>query len=241
MKWTYLIISLLSSTVCSAQPTQVNRILHTFDFEERRFGNAEDLPMNWNKAEGPGLPHYVNGRLSTDRARSGKFSFRFDLNGGSLIYRYDAGRMKVQTGAHYHVEGYVQTTPLDHARARISAYLVDANGVTLPGSVRNSELYAARREDEDWQKLSIDLSADDPKAASLVVELSLLQPQFYAPTTLGRQTLFTQDIRGSAWFDDVMVSQVPKVKMTTEQPGNIFRRGDALRLQVLVKIGRAHV
>ena len=31
------------------------------------------------------MPHYVNGRLDTERHRGGSYSFRFDLNGGSLI------------------------------------------------------------------------------------------------------------------------------------------------------------
>ena len=49
-----------------------------------------------------------------------------------------------------------------------------------------------------------------------------------SPQARGR-TLFTQDIHGSAWFDDVTVSQVPRVKIRTDRPGNIFRRGDPLR------------
>jgi hypothetical protein len=228
------LLGLLICRIASAQPAEVNRVLRMFDFEERRLGNAEDLPMNWSKVEGAGLPHYVNGRLTTDRARSGKYSFRFDLNGGSLVYRYDAGRIKVQAGAHYHVEGYVQTTPLENARARLTAYLVDLDGVQIPSTVHHSELYAARREDEGWQRLSVELSADSSAAASLVIELSLLQPQFYSPSTLGRRALYTQDIRGSAWFDDVMVSQVPRVRIRTDRPGNIFRKSDPLRLEVLV-------
>jgi hypothetical protein len=68
----------------------------------------------------------------------------------------------------------------------------------------------------------------------LVIELELLQPQLYAPTSLGQRTLFNQDIRGSAWFDDITVSQVPKVAMSTDRPGNIFRKGDPLVLKVLV-------
>jgi hypothetical protein len=190
--------------------------------------------MFWNKVEGAGLPHYVNGRLTTDRARSGKYSFRFDLNGGSLVYRYDAGRIKVQTGAHYRVEGYARTTPLAHARARLTAYLVDQDGQQIASSVRHSDVYASRLDDDPWEKLWVELSADAAGDASLVIELSLLQPQAFAPTTLGRRSVFSQDIRGSAWFDDVTVSQVPRVTMSTHRPGNIFRRSDALRLQVLV-------
>ncbi|HEY7119737.1 MAG TPA: hypothetical protein VH475_24310 [Tepidisphaeraceae bacterium] len=230
----FILALIALSSICRAQPAEVNRILRTFDFEERRLGNAEDLPMNWNKADGHGLPHYVNGRLATDRARSGKYSFRFDLNGGSLIYRYDPGRIRVQQGAHYLVEAYVQTTRLTNARARLTAYLVDLDGNAIRSTIQQSEPYAARAEDDPWHKLSVEVSADSPKAASLVIELGLLQPQFYAANTLGKRTLFTQDVRGSAWFDDVRVSQVPRVRISTDRPGNIFRREDPLRLQVLV-------
>ena len=38
-----------------------------FDFEERRLGNVEDLPMHWGKILAHGFPHYVNGRLAPIR------------------------------------------------------------------------------------------------------------------------------------------------------------------------------
>jgi hypothetical protein len=229
-----VILWVLGAVGALAQPAEVNRVLKSFDFEERKLGNAEELPMNWNKVDGAGLPHYVNGRLATDKARSGRYSFRLDLNGGSLIYRYDAGRIRVQQGAHYRVEGFVRTTALANAKARLTAFVADADGVAIGGTVRHSEPFASRREDDPWQRIAVELSADSPKAASLVIELELLQPQLHAPNTLGQRTLFTQDIRGSAWFDDVSVSQVPRVRMSTERPGNVFRRGDPLRMQVLV-------
>src|SRR3954467_8507357 len=85
----FIVIAILAPRVL-AQPAEVSRVLHTFDFEERRLGNAEDLPMHWSKVTGAGLPHYVNGRLSTDRARSGQYSFRLDLNGGALLSPFPA-------------------------------------------------------------------------------------------------------------------------------------------------------
>lgn len=238
-----LILVGLISLRASAQPAEVSRVLRTFDFEERRLGNPEDLPMHWNKVQGPGLPHYVNGRLSTDRARSGEYSFRFDLNGGSLIYRYNAGRIRVQPGAHYRVEGFVQTTLLLSARARITTYFADQDGGAMPATVRHSEAFASKKRDAEWTPLAVEISAPTepsdrskpvPVATSLVIELALLQPSLYAPNSLGNRTLYTPDIRGSAWFDDIVVSQVPKVTMSTDRPGNIFRRSDPPLLKVLV-------
>ena len=226
-------LALALPRLLAAQPADVTRVLRTFDFEERRLGNPEELPMHWLKVQGPGFPHYVNGRLTTDRAHDGKYSFRFDLNGGSLAYRYAPGQIAVQTGAHYRVEGWCQTTALKHARGRISAWFTDLDGHQI-GPEHHSQVYAATTADEPWKALSIDLTADDPKAAYLVLELGLLQPEQYAVSSLGKRALFNQDIYGSAWFDDVRVSQVPSVDLVSDKPGNIFRRNEALRLHVIV-------
>lgn len=230
----YFLCALIASTAL-AQPAGVNRVLRNFDFEERRLGNAEDLPMNWIKVGGAGLPHYVNGRLATNRARSGQYSFRFDLNGGGLMYRYPAGQVKVQRGAHYRVEGFVQTTFLRYARARLTAYFVDQDGHPIDSSTRHSELYASQADGEPWKRLCVELSASDAKADSLVLELGLLQPIHYTSQTDAQQRQpLPQEIHGSAWFDDVTVSQVPQVRMSTDRPGNIFARGDRLCFQVHV-------
>ncbi|HWP39655.1 MAG TPA: hypothetical protein VNL70_01930, partial [Tepidisphaeraceae bacterium] len=155
------VLMLLSlSPAAPAQPAEVSRILRTFDFEERQLGNVEDLPMHWSKVQGPGLPHYVNGRLSNDRAHSGSYSFRLDLNGGSVIYRYDADQIRVQPGAHYRVQGKVQTTPLPHARARITAYFVDQDGRMIPGSLRHSPLFASAPGDTSWQSIGVEISSE---------------------------------------------------------------------------------
>src|SRR5690348_6659582 len=117
-----LMLALILCVPALAQPASVSRVLRTFDFEERRLGNDEDLPMHWLKVEASGFPHYVNGRLTTDHVHGGHHSFRLDLNGGSLLYRLEANQIPVQAGATYHIEGYIQTTPMPHARARLTAY-----------------------------------------------------------------------------------------------------------------------
>lgn len=227
-----LMILAAIATRALGQPAGVDRVLKTIDFEERRLGNDEDLPMHWVKLEGPGFPHYVNGHLTTDRAHGGQHSFRLDLNGGSLVYRYEPNRIRIHTGAHYRVEGYVSTAELKHARARITAYFTDADGHAIVSSVRHSELFAGKA--SEWKRLSVELSATDSRAAFLVLELGLLQPEMYAANSLGERTLHAQDIGGTAWFDDVSISQVPRVKLMTGRPGNVFRRSEPLKLEMEV-------
>lgn len=181
-----IVVTILFPLPAMAQPAQVTRVLRKFDFEERRLGNDEDLPMHWLKVVGPGLPHYVNGRFSTDRKRGGRYSFRFDLNGGSLIYRYPAGLIRVQQGAHYRVQAFCQTTILPNARVRMTAYLTDLDGHLLPDTVRHSELYVSTQPNEPWHPLEVELSASDPRVGYLVLELELLQPEFYLQSTLGK-------------------------------------------------------
>jgi len=228
-----LILLTIIAPAFAAGP-EPNRVLKMIDFEERQLGNNEDLPMHWVKISGSGLPHYLNAAFSEDRARSGQYSFRFDLNGGSLVYRYDPKEIPVLVGAHYRIECYCQTTVMPNARARLTAYFTDADGQPLPDLVRSSELYAAKADNEGWHRLSIELDVDDKRASHMAVELSLLQPSLYAPKVLGEQTLFPQDIQGTAWFDDLSVAQVPQVRLSTDRPGNIFRIGDPLHLNAMV-------
>ncbi len=224
-----VVCAMVSARVHAAQ---VTRLIKVIDFEERRLGNDEAVPMHFSQVQGPDLPHYLSGTITGERANSGKYSFRFDLDGGSLVYRYDAEQLPVSAGAHYRIDAMVSTTALEHARARISAGFADKYKHLIADSMRHSELYAAGSESDAWKELSVEVSsADEPKAAYLVVQLELLQPVKYLHVTDEKaRGLLPQDLKGSAWFDDVKVWQVPKVRLSSERPGNIFRRGQALRL-----------
>src|SRR5690606_26625922 len=132
------------------------------------------------------------------------------------------------------VETHVRTTPLPHARARLTAYFTDLDHRPILESVVHSDLYAATDDNAPWAHLAIELSTKDERAAWLVMEVALLQPEHYRPTSLGARALFPQDIHGSAWFDDLRVSQVPRVSLHSNRPGNIFRRNEQPTLEVRV-------
>ena len=211
------------------------RAIRTFDFEERDRGNVEDLPAGWMKVEGPGLPRFVNGTFDESVRANGRTSFRVDLNGGSAIYRYPAGLIPVTPGAVCRVSANVRTTPLNGARARVAAYFADVDGRPIESSRRASAPASNVRGDVSFHAVDFDLVADD-RAASIVLEIALLQPSllFDAAEPAGRP-LFVEDIRGSAWFDDVRVAQVPQVDLSTDQPSNVFYRDESIVLHVRVR------
>ena len=224
------------------------RILHRFDFEERDDGNYEQTPMHWARVVGPGLPHYCRGALSSDAAHTGRYSFRLDLNGGSVLYRLAPGVIEVRPDAHYRVAGFVRTSALTYAKARLTAWFVDENGLMIPGSVRHSRPYAAGDEPgvaaDAWVPLSIELTPQSNKARGIVLEIGLLQPAQLGPDSQTRRdgdkelttdlTRFREDVRGSVWFDDVIVSRVPAVRLERGQAGNVFPRGRPVTFAAVV-------
>lgn len=213
-------------------PARLSRVLKTFDFEERDRGNVEGVPAGWLKIEGPGLPHYLHGEFDSKVAASGAASFRFDLNGGSVIYRYPAGQIPVMAHAMYRVSVLCRTTPLVAARAQVTAYLCDIDGHVLTDTIVSSDAFTSEAGDDTFHTLTLDIAADDPHAASLVLELSLLQPSMQADNGLGDKKLLVEDIHGSAWFDELRIAQVPTVSLTTERPTNVVPNGKPVTLRV---------
>src|SRR5208283_463490 len=117
----------------------------------------------------------------------------FDLNGGSLIYRYDPKMVPIHIGDHYRIGCFVKTTVLPHARARLAAFFTDQDGNTIDNATVHSDLYAATTYGEPWHELSIEVATLNKSAAFLAVQLELLQPSYYSPSTLGERTLFEED------------------------------------------------
>ena len=230
-----VLLALLAVSLAAAPAGAAARLYKSFDFEERQLGNDEDLPMHWAKLSAVDLPHYVTGRLTTDRARSGRYSFRMDLDGGSCVYQYDPARTPATVGGHYRLTGWCRSTVLAHARCRLTLAAADAAGNLLDEA--HSDLYAAATDADaaadDWHPLTAELTVADPAAATLRVRMELLQPARYAPPSDPR-AIPAEDVHGSAWFDDLTVAQVPRATLSTDRPGNVFRRGDAPAVSVLL-------
>ena len=185
----YIVVAMSWCAAAMAQPADVSRVLRTIDFEERRLGNNEDLPMHWLKVEGDGLPAYVNGKLTNDRAHGGTWSFRLDLDGGCLSIVTIPTKSRCNPAATIGWRPGHRPPPWLTAR-RITAYFTDRDEHPLPATIAHSELYAATDDQVAWKQLQVELTAADPRAAYLAIELELIQPRFFQTSTLGNRAIF---------------------------------------------------
>ncbi len=224
--------------------TEDGRVIHRFDFEERDDGNFEDLPMFFERSEGVGMPHWAGGRLVIDRARSGQHSFRLDINGGSSAYRVGRRVLEAVPQARYRIDAYVSTTQLEFARARINVFFMDEAGEVLSTSMRQSVPVASPGGADGWIPISVEAYSEDPEVKWIGFELGLLQPGAGGVDAGGRVEddallRFRQDVRGSAWFDDVTVSRIPQIRVSESGRAGIFSAKAPVVLELEVVDARA--
>lgn len=225
-----------------------SRIVHTFDFEEEKLGNFESIPMYFSKVVGRGYPIYSTAKFVKDPARSAKNSFKLELDGGSVAYQLAPNRIPINPSADYYIIGFVKTTPLHHARAEIRAWFADDAGKLIKSTESSSQRYALSplktndKDANDWHVLHLYMPGQNlANAKSLVLQLGLMQPQQLSNNALGRFELYQQDIKGAAWFDDIVVFQLPRlsVKPPATIAGNIFGPGQKVELDLTVSdLGR---
>ena len=215
-----------------------SRIVKTFDFEEIKLGNHEEIPMFWLKVADRGFPTYSAGKFDRTVARSATTSFKLELDGGSVAYRLATGKIPINPSADYFIIAYVKTTPLKHARAEITAWLADDDGKLIASSESHSTSFAAPSdapEDAGWHAIQLYIpGTDSPNARSLVLQAGLLQPQQLTTGVLGKFELYQQDLKGAAWFDDIAVYQLPRVSITPRATANIFLPNQKVDLDLTV-------
>jgi hypothetical protein len=214
-----------------ARPAGSGRVVRVFDFEERADTtradfNPEPVPRGWFRAqasvdrERPGFPSGNQAAYDLTMAHDGRVSMRLPTAGGSTSLRLSAGVMPVFTEADYRLTAYVRTSALQHARAFVRAALIDPTGTPIAGSERTTAPISSAG---SWTKVELVINGGFADASFLQIELCLLQPeQFYASIPGGRHGVWKQDLSGAAWFDDVIVTQLPRVDLQTSAPGGIL-------------------
>ncbi|MCA9291584.1 MAG: hypothetical protein KDA25_10690 [Phycisphaerales bacterium] len=213
----------------------LRRVVRHFDFEEAPH-IPYPMPNYFYRLDdvATGFPRFGSMRLSDDRAAGGDWSFRFDLDGGSLAARIPSAVIPVLPDADYLVRAQIATAGLTHARARLVAWFHDHQG----NIIEASRAYSApilTNEPGVWTEASIALRGSFPDAADLALELQLVQADHLPQRRQDAGRPQFDDVSGTAWFDDVMVIQLPRVELSTDAPGNVVVDPEVLALRLLVR------
>lgn len=228
----------------SGRPVSAERITRRFGFEEQNT-NPGELPRHWIRAQHdppsrvrPGFPIWNQGHLDYSESAAGAGSVRLPTRGGSASLLLDPGVVPVFPDADYVVTARVRTEGVSHARARVAVRLLDAAGEVLGDSAASSVPIETRG---TWESVLVHVPGNEPDAVSLQIELLLEQPGPTGDLPFEELEIVRQDFTGAAWFDEILVAQVPRVEMWTAWAGNIVPAGERPEVLLFLRdlVGRA--
>jgi hypothetical protein len=210
------------------------RLVKLFDFNEEPLGNYDSQPMHWQRHRAVGFPHYLSAGFDRNIGDPAAPCFRLDLNGGSIAYHYRTRSIEVAKNSDYVIFCTIRTEKLRRARAYVSAAMMNRVGEIIPDTEVFSRTVGDEAEQGRWQRIQLQLlGARD--ARFITLSLWLTQPGItagYRPANEPRNQI--DDIHGSAWFDDLRVYRLPRVRLETGIPGNVFDDPTPVKLRVLV-------
>jgi hypothetical protein len=213
------------------QPGGSRRTVRIFDFEE--LNNPDPVPAGWIRIDDRSdFPVYNKAAFDRRDATDGERSVRIPTLGLNAGLKLPGGIIPAIPGGDYVVAAWIRTTELNHARARMDAIFHDAADQPIDASRASTALVATRGE---WQLHYLELQGDYPDAAYISIELLLLQPDAFTDDPRNEHQARLQDVKGTAWFDDVAVYQAPRVSMQTSSPLNVVVAPAQPEVRLLVR------
>ncbi|MBI1903831.1 MAG: hypothetical protein HYS13_22230 [Planctomycetia bacterium] len=203
-------VSLLRESVSPESAREAAVDVLSCGFETRHDQNFDGWPDGWARQRGRGFPAYLPIGLREISCPEGKSCLGMDLDGGAAAVF--SPLVDVARQFEYAVHVRARTEGLVRDRVFLSARFLDERGQPLA-------VYFSRGigETSDWTELSVAAIAPPPGARSLSVGLHL-QPGGPGDSPERGVPLALPDLKGSAWFDEVVVRRLPRVTLDVYDP-----------------------
>ncbi|MCG3138781.1 MAG: hypothetical protein HJJLKODD_02650 [Phycisphaerae bacterium] len=213
----------------TAPVDEVDRIIKHFDFDERKLGNLEEIPMHWQRYQADGFPEFSAGKFDDQQGYTGAPSFYLSLDGRSCAYYYDRADIVVEPDSNYRIVARIRPDKLFHARAYLSAYYLDAAGNVLANTIRFSEMVGGSGQDDAWQEVTIQLPNQTDTSYAIGLKVWVVQPSIWWSGPRPYKHIEQKDIYGGAWFDDLIIYRLPRIELTSSAAdrGHLFRAGES--------------
>ena len=203
-----LLLSLLILTANQAAPIdsrhpEATEVFHC-GFERDNDADYDAWPDGWTRRRGTRYPRYLRIRIVDTPSPQGDSALRIDLNGGAAVVSSD--HIEVQGLFSYVLEGYVRTEGLVNDRAWFSVTFYNDKNEAV--DTFNSERLSGV---DDWRKVRLGpLAPTSDRVRYAVIGLHL------------EPTGTSADLKGAALFDDIWFARLPRMRLTTSSPYNIF-------------------
>ncbi len=213
------------------------RELARYDFEDKL--DPGPAPRDWDRGHStdqsprPGFPSFNAAVFDRALGHRSTGSLKLPCAGGSASCRLLRGVIPVYADADYAVSAMVRTLGLEHARAVMTVQFLDRNLQPILTSQRSTVPLATGGQ---WAPLELTLLGGHEQAAWLDIDLQLLQPRLYqSEPVLGELHVWSEDHSGAAWFDDVVVRQIPRVELSTSEETGLYRANEHPELNATVR------
>ncbi len=210
------------------------RVVRTFDFDERRLGNFEAIPMNWRPIHAPGYPRFLQGTFDHHLGHEAPPSFRLTIEGGSVGSHYLAKDIPIHPGSRYRIAGWIRPDGLWRAGAYLTAYYLDDALRKIAQSQRRSETVRSNLDSNDWRQVIVELPAGEERARWIGLSCHVEEPP--PPQDGGLiHPVHYRDARGGAWFDDIVVMRLPIVRMELDSRTGLYPPGVSPKCRIAVQ------
>jgi hypothetical protein len=225
----------LAQTVTDQErPQTLRRIVNRFDFDERKLGNYEAMPMHWQRLEAAEFPSFAPVAFDPAVGRDAPPSFRLEADGRNVAVWYSGPATNVRPSSEYLIVGWIQADRLIHARAALSAYYLDRRNLPIQGTQVFSRLVGDQTGGQTWQKVEIHLPPAPLSAQTIGLTAWIIQAAVWDTRPRPHRHIEAQDIDTGAWFDDITVYRTPSAVVSTPAPGNIFITPETPLIQATV-------
>lgn len=211
-----------------------DRIVHVFDFDERKTGNLEDLPMYWLPLRLSGFPRFADGSFDFEVGATAPPSFYLKCNGRNVAYQYAGPDMRVRTNSEYRIEFAIRPHDLRHARACVSTYFVDKRGNPMLDTMVRSRYVGGETEPDDWSQLVLTLPAAPREARTIGLCVWVLQEPQWRESIPEARHIPRVDVRAGVWVDDIVVRAMPRAELSTSSKGNILAAGEPQYIRIVL-------
>ena len=213
-----------------------SRVVHKFDFLEP--GYFDPIPKGWyrfpdREYPDPAFPRYTEARLDHEVGHEAAPSFYLESKGRCVAYRYAGPLTRVRPGD-YLVDGWIKPDRMRHSRAALSAYYLGWEGDYIAGTQRFSRLSGAPEEGKTWQQVRVHLPVAPPGAHFVGVTCWIVQQSVWRREVMPHRHISDRDVKGGAWFDDIVVLGLPRAILESAHPGNVVEHPSTPRLLATV-------